>query len=758
MTRPPPVAKLVARDPDVLPDDVGAGVLCLQRLRRSGLIAQLEGWLPLSRHGGYTVTTIFAALTVFLLAGPGRGIRPFLRRVAAGVARRVAAVVGRRNLPSASSLSRALSGLGHAEVRAFLDKLLGAAVSGTGILDHPAVHHLDATGGAWHVIDVDPTVKATRRRDLPVGPEYFEGRGRSPGEPGFTGRKRGEARTRAVPVIHDGAGIWLGLRLLPTEGSVVPMLRELVDQALRALGELGVTPDRTIFRGDGEFGSVAALKSFVDRGAHALARISRYGLLDVESVGAIVDGATWSPVRPGESGIQREATDLGTIQLTGSEDGRPQVGMRVVASRMPCSSAEKAEGEKGIRRKGFVVELFATTLDPQRWPAPDVIELVGGRSSIENRFLQEDREFDLDRTFSQNPAGQELVRGIGLFLWNEQVCEGWRQKPPPIVSRRQQRRPPSPVSATAAMPEEVDTQPLAPPVAPFVTPPADAPVTAGPDSVPGDRDAPDTPPPSIEHGNADRVVDPSLTIEALGTSSSAPDARVAARATLGAILVRAFDDLTARDGWSIDGEAGLVRCPGGQALYPYNLALPRSGAPRLAVRSAPHACLGCPSRRVCFPEDRTGPFKQVSRALLPEEAAAARTALTEIRRGVLPPLRAPPRRTPAAAPRSPIAQADAESPPFHQPPRAPPPGPWFAERPIFLPAAARRRTILPKGKVVRIEVRYVAPPHPRRADPLLAEGRHDRAHRRMTRAQIATKDQHDSVTTTRVTVQPRKSA
>lgn len=133
MTRFPAVAKLVGRAPDILPDDVGPGVLCLQRLRQSGLIGRLEGWLPLSRHGGYTVTTIFAALTVFLLAGPARGIRPFLSQLDGCIGRRVAAVVGRRAIPSASSLSRALwpRPPGGAV-------LSGQAVGGTGFGDeHP---------------------------------------------------------------------------------------------------------------------------------------------------------------------------------------------------------------------------------------------------------------------------------------------------------------------------------------------------------------------------------------------------------------------------------------------------------------------------------------------------------------------------------------------------------------------------------------------------------------------------------------------
>ena len=69
---------------------------------------------------------------------------------------------------------------------------------------------------------------------------------------------------------------------------------------------------------------------------------------------------------------------------------------------------------------------------PAPWPAPDVIELYNGRSGMENRLAQEDRELGLQRTFSFHPAGQEWMCGVGLFLWNEQVRAGWLANPPPV--------------------------------------------------------------------------------------------------------------------------------------------------------------------------------------------------------------------------------------------------------------------------------------------------------------------------------------
>ena len=55
-----------------------------------------------------------------------------------------------------------------------------------------------------------------------------EGERLAPGEHGFTGKKRGELRIRHIPLLHAGAGIWLAYRLVAEEGTVVPVLAELL--------------------------------------------------------------------------------------------------------------------------------------------------------------------------------------------------------------------------------------------------------------------------------------------------------------------------------------------------------------------------------------------------------------------------------------------------------------------------------------------------------------------------------------------------
>jgi len=76
---------------------------------------------------------------------------------------------------------------------------------------------------------------------------------------------------------------------------------------------------------------------------------------------------------------------------------------------------------------GWRYEVFVTNLPDGSWPAPEVVTCYYGRVGQENRFAQEDRELELDRIFSYSLPGQHLVNLFGLFWWNLQTVEGWRQ-------------------------------------------------------------------------------------------------------------------------------------------------------------------------------------------------------------------------------------------------------------------------------------------------------------------------------------------
>lgn len=305
MPRSDTVAKLLDRDPSVVPDDVAPGVLALEAMRKAGVVDAVARLMPLSRRGGYGAGALFAAL-VALLASPCRtGFRPFLESLAPRMRRQVGTVAGIGLIPTAASMSRALGRFDHEPVRRFLDGLLPLCFDPT-MFAHPAVHHLDAHGNHWHVVDIDPTIKAARQRDFAEGPEAPPPTRRAPGEAGYTGRKRGEIRIRAIPAAHEGTGLWLGLQLVAQEGSIVPVVGALTEQTSRVLLQQGVPEGRILIRGDGEFGSVGAMHAIQSRGVHLLVRTSRYQLLERELVMESLKTATWTSVR-GQSGRRQAA-------------------------------------------------------------------------------------------------------------------------------------------------------------------------------------------------------------------------------------------------------------------------------------------------------------------------------------------------------------------------------------------------------------------------------------------------------------------
>lgn len=452
-----------------LPTDLQPAALMLEAVARQGLVEQLDRDLALSRRGGHTGNSLFAFAVALLMCGPTWGVRPFAERLTGAVGRTLAAIAGVKCMPSSAAISRILGTLPQVRSRESTDRLLVSPKGMRDLLSNPHVLQRDACGGYWHVVDIDPTVTPFRQRALPEGPDLPDPVRIAPGEPGYIGHKRGEFRVRDVPVLHAGTGLWLGVRRVIEEGSLVNVAGELVRLAVAALKNTRAA-GRVIARYDGEFGSVGAMRATLDAGADVVTRLSRYALLDTTEAAAVMASAAWYPVTMSGTGPPREAAELGTYVLkpsaraAGSKD---PVTARVVVTRIARAGA----AEHGIVRDGYQYELFATTLSAEAWPCEDVVALYCARASIESRFAQEDREFDLSRTFSTRAAGQEWMYGVGLFVWNFLICKGVELSPLPERPARQPKRveavqpstPSSPVPATslpalpAAAPERTET-------------------------------------------------------------------------------------------------------------------------------------------------------------------------------------------------------------------------------------------------------------------------------------------------------------
>ena len=94
-----------------VPDTLQLGAAMLASLREHNVFNKVASWLPLSRRAGHGTAGLFAFVVVFLMAGRAWGIRPFALKFQGPLGRLIAPVVGLRDLPTASSMSRALGSL-----------------------------------------------------------------------------------------------------------------------------------------------------------------------------------------------------------------------------------------------------------------------------------------------------------------------------------------------------------------------------------------------------------------------------------------------------------------------------------------------------------------------------------------------------------------------------------------------------------------------------------------------------------------------
>jgi hypothetical protein len=678
----------------------------LASLREHNVFNKVASWLPLSRRAGHGTAGLFAFVVVFLMAGRAWGIRPFALKFQGPLGRLIAPVVGLRDLPTASSMSRALGILTHSAVRGCLDPLLSSDVGVRRLLGSPHVQHRDAHGKGWHVLDLDPTIEAFRQRDLPDDPALPAPARLAPGVAGYTGHKRGDVRIRHLPLQHAGAGVWLAYRLEAAGASLLPLVADVVRVARNAIPIDG-DPPRVVLRADGEFGSVGAMRTIVAGGVAVLTRLSRYALLDRDEVVALMPALIWRDVRSSGGGPPRQAADLGLFTLHpddgAARSGEGPVEVRVVVTRFARSSAP----EHGVLRDGFQIELFATTLPADAWPAEDVVALYFGRSALENRFAQEDREFGIDRTFSYHPPGQEWMSGIALFLWNVLISRGVAADPlPPHTNAQTSRQ-----ETTAPPPVDVVHEERA----------------EAADAVPV---------PGASTANTDGLDEP------LQRGTTETEAQLANE--LWKIARVAFARLPALPGWRLDDARQEIRCPNEKRLFVFstetNLRMRKHGPRprhRLWIRTQTGACDGCPLRATCRTSDEPNIPKQLARDVDGQVKERAATLIKELRR-----LRKPKeiqanieKQRKRSAPKPPVEK------PAQRPFLAPLPptiaGPVVPEAPLFLPAHARQSARLLLGG---LDIHVVAAPQPGRPcrrHPLLARDQADRQKRRLSWQQRA---------------------
>ena len=543
VTRPSTTAVL-------LPEWASRGILTLVDVLERLPSGTLSECLILNRKkGSFSGYDLFVFFVYFFTARHPGGVRPFSEEAARfGV--ELSAVARRRALATAASVSRGLDKVDVPSFRRAAPWMLNRGDGMDALLRNPAVLFRGARGAAFHLFDLDKTVTVLMQRPLPAGDGLPSGERRSTplASVGSSGQKPGNVQIHRATLQHAGTGHWPWAVLRGDNGGRWAELDAALDVVVDMMKRLQLEPSAAILRMDGEYAFVPAYSRCIARGVRVLTRLTRPEIFDDPDVRARLCDGTWYRVRSDGSGPSRSAMDLGNMVIpagrrTVDEDDQPYepVEMRVVVSRYARSST----AEHGVVRGGWQYELFVVGLDAAELPAEDVVALYFGRSSIENRFAQEDGELGLGRIFSHDIAGHEFVSIVGLALWNLQILRGFEHAPP-------RPRPPKPTPHERS----VDPRPV-------------------PESL---RPAPATPPPA---------------------PAAPPVLHAEARARLSELDWVGL--LSARPGWSWDVEADRLRCPGNQPLHLSSVVQPvgpREGL-RLCFKSSVGACESCPLRTGC---------------------------------------------------------------------------------------------------------------------------------------------------------------
>lgn len=397
--------------------------LLIETLRRNGVLARVEQRLRLDRRPGYAGIDLFLYLLAWFTYPAQIGLRPFSERVRE-IGPQLAALAHRASWPTSASVSRALKAVTADQAQEFTRWLLIEAMGVETLARAPVAITRDRRSRHWHLFDYDPTVTAMRQRALPRGDDLPDAKRRTDAlaAPGYSGRKRGEVQYNRTPLQHAGTSLWLWQSLSAGNGHHIDELESAAAAVAAFCAKIKVELHRAVIRFDGGIGGVRALLACRSEGVTYLTRIARYNLLQLAPVAQHLETAQWYTVKDSGSGPKREATELGNFTLAAKDSRHQHIETRVVVSRFRAQQGRKQGA--GIVLDGWHYELFATDLPADGWPAAETVTAYYGRCGQENRYSQEDKELDLDRTFSFNPAGQLVATTIGLFLWNLRLCMG----------------------------------------------------------------------------------------------------------------------------------------------------------------------------------------------------------------------------------------------------------------------------------------------------------------------------------------------
>ncbi|MBP9107395.1 MAG: hypothetical protein KBF56_11615 [Gemmatimonadaceae bacterium] len=285
------------------------------------------------------------------------------------------------------------------------DGLSGAASGGVRAPD----------GSRSILFDADGTRQAVRQRALPEDDARPPLRRRAKAaEPGYRGRKRGEAVRSRMTVQQRHTGEWLGTFGAPGNGDAYAMLGCACDAVVAYLTAHALPLLHGVVRLDGEHGWAHHVDVIKARGLGYLLRVCDYQILHDPAVRDALAAGAIARLRHPDTGIERELFDLPAYAWS-------TLRSPTLTTRMLIARRREVPGEDvtiGKRLNGWVYELVATDRTAAQWDAARVYTLYQDRGAFEATLGQEDREVPTDRWVSFTDHGQEFWQILCQWVWN----------------------------------------------------------------------------------------------------------------------------------------------------------------------------------------------------------------------------------------------------------------------------------------------------------------------------------------------------
>lgn len=404
----------LSEDTTRLPQWFNEYVLFGNYLRDVGVFEAIEQEFRLSRTGYQFIDVVVSAMAFFTAQPMYTGFRSMLDEAAlGGWSSPLAAVAGRKKLPSQASMSRVLEEIPERMADDFVTKVLTRYSPEIGDEASEALLWRDCRANPWHGFAIDNRIQPLRRRGLPEGEDYPAPRrsvDKLGAESGYSGRKRADVQMARSVLEHMGSGRYMAMNYTSGDGQLCDDFALALTQIERWAEANGHQPEQCFLCIDGEQGGRPQMKAGLSSPVHFLTRLAYYAPLKDPAFLEKLHEQTWQKVADSMSGPTRWATEMGRYY----EDD--------ATARLVVSCFEPAGGKKtgaGYFVDGRQYEVYACDFAPCDFPASEVVSTYFGRAGRqENNFLREDRHFNLDHLFSDNSAGQKVVMAVGMWMRN----------------------------------------------------------------------------------------------------------------------------------------------------------------------------------------------------------------------------------------------------------------------------------------------------------------------------------------------------